>query len=147
MSLFHAFWESDLDFRSVEIINSKLIGTGACIPDFVLTNAMLEKWSIPTMSGSCSAPVCASAASQKNTHTWELALGAAQDALADAGIAAEELDLILVSTCSPDTNTPNTASILQDKLGAASGRRVRYHNACTGFVSATDIADSYIKSA
>ena len=70
----------------------------------------------------------------KNMHTWELALGAAQDALADAKIDAGELDLILVSTCTPDTNTPNTAAILQNRLGAG------------GFVSATDIADCYIKS-
>ncbi len=98
------------------------------------------------MSGSCSARVCASAASRSNTHTWELALGAAQNALADAGITAEELDLILVSTCSPDTNTPNTASILQDKLGARQVGAFDINNACTGFVSATDIADSYIKS-
>ena len=75
-----------------------------------------------------------------------LALGAAWDALADAGITAEELDLILVSTCSPDTNTPNTASILQDKLGARQVGAFDINNACTGFVSATDIADSYIKS-
>ncbi len=68
------------------------------------------------------------------------------DTLADAGITAEELDLILVSTCSPDTDTPNTASILQDKLGARQVGAFDIDNACTGFVSATDIADSYIKS-
>lgn len=98
------------------------------------------------MSGSCSAPGVRERRIAKNTHTWELALGAAQDALADAGITAEELDLILVSTCSPDTNTPNTASILQDKLGARQVGAFDINNACTGFVSATDIADSYIKS-
>ena len=43
LSLFHAFGESDSKILgSVEIINSQLIGTGACLPDFVLTNAMLE---------------------------------------------------------------------------------------------------------
>ena len=82
----------------------------------------------------------------KNMHTWELALGAAQDALADAKIDAGELDLILVSTCTPDTNTPNTAAILQDKLGAGAIGAFDINNACTGFVSATDIADCYIKS-
>ena len=82
----------------------------------------------------------------KNTHTWELALGAAQDALADAGISAEELDLILVSTCTPDSNTPNIASIVQDKLGARQVGAFDINNACTGFISATDIADSYIKA-
>ena len=149
MSLFHAFWESDSKLlRSVEIINSQLIGTGACLPDFVLTNAMLEhmvdtndEW-IVQRTGVRERRIA------KNTHTWELALGAAQDALADARHRPQsELDLILVSTCSPDTNTPNTAV---DPAGQAGcGRQVGafdINNACTGFVSATDIADCYIKS-
>ena len=126
--------------------NSQLIGTGACLPDFVLTNAMLEhmvdtndEW-IVQRTGVRERRIA------KNMHTWELALGAAQDALADAKIDAGELDLILVSTCTPDTNTPNTAAILQDKLGAGAIGAFDINNACTGFVSATDIADCYIKS-
>lgn len=147
LSLFHAFGESDSKILgSVEIINSQLIGTGACLPDFVLTNAMLEhmvdtndEW-IVQRTGVRERRIA------KNMHTWELALGAAQDALADAKIDAGELDLILVSTCTPDTNTPNTAAILQDKLGAGAIGAFDINNACTGFVSATDIADCYIKS-
>ena len=143
LSLFHAFGESDSKILgSVEIINSQLIGTGACLPDFVLTNAMLEhmvdtndEW-IVQRTGVRERRIA------KNMHTWELALGAAQDAKIDAG----ELDLILVSTCTPDTNTPNTAAILQNKLGAGSIGAFDINNACTGFVSATDIADCYIKS-
>ena len=147
LSLFHAFGESDSKILgSVEIINSQLIGTGACLPDFVLTNAMLEhmvdtndEW-IVQRTGVRERRIA------KNMHTWELALGAAQDALADAKIDAGELDLILVSTCTPDTNTPNTAAILQNKLGAGAIGAFDINNACTGFVSATDIADCYIKS-
>ena len=147
LSLFHAFGESDSKILgSVEIINSQLIGTGACLPDFVLTNAMLEhmvdtndEW-IVQRTGVRERRIA------KNMHTCELALGAAQDALADAKIDAGELDLILVSTCTPDTNTPNTAAILQDKLGAGAIGAFDINNACTGFVSATDIADCYIKS-
>jgi len=82
----------------------------------------------------------------KNTHTWELALEASKEALQDAKLNADELDLILVSTCTPDTFTPNIGSILQDKLGARHVGAFDISNACTGFISATDIADSYIKS-
>ena len=96
---------------SVEIINSKLIGTGACLPDFVLTNAMLEQMVETSDEWIVQRTGVRERRIAKNTHTWELALGAAQDALADAGIEASELDLILVSTCTPDTNTPNTAAI------------------------------------
>ena len=145
LSLFHALGERFELLGSVEIINSQLIGTGSCIPEFVLTNAMLEtmvetsdEW-IVQRTGVKERRIA------KNTHTWELALGAAQNALADAGISAEELDLILVSTCTPDTNTPNTASVLQDKLGARQVGAIDINNACAGFVSATDIADSFIK--
>ena len=145
LSLFHALGERFELLGSVEIINSQLIGTGSCIPEFVLTNAMLEtmvetsdEW-IVQRTGVKERRIA------KNTHTWELALGAAQNALADAGISAEELDFILVSTCTPDTNTPNTASVLQDKLGARQVGAIDINNACAGFVSATDIADSFIK--
>ena len=124
----------------MEIINSKLIGTGACIPDFVLTNAMLEKMVDTNDEWIVQRTGVRERRIAKNTHTWELALGAAQDALADAGITAEELDLILVSTCSPDTNTPNTASILQDKLGARQVGAFDINNACTGFVSAETLS-------
>ena len=130
----------------MEIINSQLIGTGSCIPDFVLTNAMLEQMVDTSDEWIVKRTGVRERRIAKNTHTWELALGAAQDALADAGIGAEELDLILVSTCTPDNNTPNTASILQDKLGARQIGAMDINNACTGFVSATDIADSYIKA-
>ena len=147
LSLFHAFGESDSKILgSVEIINSQLIGTGACLPDFVLTNEMLEhmvdtndEW-IVQRTGVRERRIA------KNMHTWELALGAAQDALADAKIDAGELDLILVSTCTPDTYSPNIAAILQHKLGARQVGAMDINNACTGFVSATDIADSYIKA-
>ena len=79
LSLFHAFGESDSKILgSVEIINSQLIGTGACLPDFVLTNAMLEhmvdtndEW-IVQRTGVRERRIA------KNMHTWELALGAAQ---------------------------------------------------------------------
>ena len=66
-------------FRSVEIINSKLIGTGACIPDFVLTNAMLEKMVDTNDEWIVQRTGVRERRIAKNTHTWELALGAAQD--------------------------------------------------------------------
>ena len=147
LSLFHAFGESDSKILgSVEIINSQLIGTGACLPDFVLTNAMLEHMVDTNAEWIVQRTGVRDRRLAKNMHTWALALGAAQDALADAKIDAGELDLILVSTCTPDTNTPNTAAILQDKLGAGAIGAFDINNACTGFVSATDIADCYIKS-
>ena len=79
----------------MEIINSKLIGTGACIPDFVLTNAMREKMVDTNDEWIVQRTGVRERRIAKNTHTWELALGAAQDALADAGITAEEIDWVV----------------------------------------------------
>lgn len=135
-----------MNFRSVAVINTQLIGTGACIPDFVLTNDMLEKmvdtsdeW-IVKRTGMRERHIA------RNTYTWELALGAAKEAIADAGISVDEIDLILVSTCTPDSNSPLVASILQDKLGARQICTMDINNACTGFITASDVADSFIKS-
>src|SRR5699024_7117437 len=72
---------------SVETINSQLIGTGSCIPDFVLTNAMLEQLVDTSDEWIVKRTGVRERRIAKNTHTWELALGAAQDALADAGIS------------------------------------------------------------
>ena len=57
-------------FRSVEIINSKLIGTGACIPDFVLTNAMLEKMVDTNDEWIVQRTGVRERRIAKNTHTW-----------------------------------------------------------------------------
>ncbi len=132
--------------RSVEIIGTHLIGTGACIPDFVLTNAMLEKMVDTSDEWIVKRTGVRERRIAKGKHTWELALSAARDAVKDAKISAEELDLILVSTCTPDSHTPNIASIIQEKLGARNVGAIDINNACTGFISATDIADSYIKA-
>ncbi len=127
-------------------MGTQIIGTGACIPDFVLTNEMLEKMVDTSDEWIVKRTGVKERRIAKGTYTWELALRASEDALKDAGITAEELDLILVSTCTPDTNTPNIASILQDKLKARQIGALDINNACTGFISATDIADSFIKA-
>lgn len=131
---------------SVENINSQLIGTGSYIPDFVLTNEMLEKMVDTSDEWIVKRTGVRERRIARNTYTWELALGAARKALEDAKISAEELDLIVVSTCTPDTNTPHMASRLQDLLGARQIAAMDVNNACAGFVAATDIADSYIKA-
>lgn len=119
---------------------------GAYAPQYRLTNSELEQivdtnddW-IVKRTGICERRIA------KNESTWEIALKAAQDALNDANICGEELDLIVVSTVTPDSFTPTVACVLQDKLGAKNAMAYDMNAACSGFVYATDIADSYIKS-
>jgi len=79
--------------------------------------------------------------------TSDLAVAAARQALDAADFAAEKLDLILVATATPDFNGfPSTASIVQERLHAASAGAMDLAAACTGFVYAIETASNFIKS-
>ncbi len=129
------------------MIYSKIIGTGSYLPARILTNYDLEKmvdtsheW-IVTRSGIVERHVAAD-----NELTSDLALQASRKAIEAAGIAADEIDLIIVATTSPDQLFPSTACILQDKLGIKSGGPAFDLQAvCGGFVYALNTADMYIR--
>ena len=76
----------------------------------------------------------------------DLALPAAQKALAAAGRTAQDLDLIIVATSTPDMVFPSTACILQAKLGAHGGAAFDVQAVCSGFVYALSVADAMIKA-
>jgi 3-oxoacyl-[acyl-carrier-protein] synthase III len=78
--------------------------------------------------------------------TSDLIVPAALDALAEAGITAEALDLIIVSTDTPDYISPSTAAVVQYRLGAVNAGVFDVNTACAGFVTALDIAWKYIRS-
>lgn len=126
---------------------SKIIGTGSYLPAKALTNYDLEKmvdtshdW-IVTRSGIVERHFAAD-----NELTSDLALQASRRAIEAAGIKADEIDLIIVATTSPDMPFPSTACILQDKLGIRNGGAAFDMQAvCGGFVFALNTADLYIK--
>lgn len=96
-----------------------IIGTGKYVPERILTNSDLEKivdtndeW-IVSRTGIRERHIAA-----PEQATSDLAYEAALKALESAGMKAEELDLIIVATVTPDSTFPSTACILQDKLGA-----------------------------
>ena len=76
----------------------------------------------------------------------DLAFEAAKNALQAANRSAQDVDLIIVATSTPDMVFPSTACILQNKLGANGGIAFDLHAVCTGFVYALSVADSMIKS-
>jgi 3-oxoacyl-[acyl-carrier-protein] synthase-3 len=76
----------------------------------------------------------------------DLALEAAKSALTAAGITAQDIDLIIVATSTPDMVFPSTACIVQNKLGAAGGAAFDLQAVCCGFVYALSVADSMIKT-
>ncbi|HXU92398.1 MAG TPA: beta-ketoacyl-ACP synthase III [Gallionella sp.] len=128
-------------------MNSKIIGTGSYLPAKVLTNYDLEKmvdtshdW-IVTRSGIVERHIAA-----EGELTSDLALQASRKAIEAAGINADEIDLIIVATTSPDHLFPSTACVLQDKLGIKNGGAAFDMQAvCGGFVYALNTADMYIR--
>ena len=126
---------------------SKVIGTGSYLPAKVLTNFDLEKmvdtshdW-IFSRSGIVERHVAAD-----DELTSDLALQASLRAIEAAGISANEIDLVIVATTSPDQIFPSTACILQDKLGIKNcGAAFDMQAVCGGFVYALNTADLYIR--
>jgi len=82
----------------------------------------------------------------ENERTSDLATEAAKKALAQAGLKAEDLDMIVVATTTPDHTFPATATQVQAKLGNTTGFAFDVQAVCTGFVYALSVADNFIKS-
>ena len=80
----------------------------------------------------------------ENQATSDLIVPAALDAMKAAGIQAMDLDLIIVATDTPDYISPSTAAVVQHKLGAAKAGVFDLNSACSGFVTALDVASKYI---
>lgn len=76
--------------------------------------------------------------------TSDLIIPAAQEAMKNAGVTAQELDLIIIATDTPDYISPATAAVVQHKLGATRAGTFDVNTACAGFVAALDIASKYI---
>ncbi len=69
---------------------------------------------------------------------------AARQAIADAGVTPQEIDLIVISTDTPEFISPSTASVIQDRLGAKNAGTFDLNTACAGFVTAMDVSAKYI---
>ncbi|MCI6927097.1 beta-ketoacyl-ACP synthase III [Butyricicoccus porcorum] len=126
-------------------IGSRITGTGSFLPETRLTNQMLEQmvdtsdeW-IVQRTGIRERRVAV------DMQAIDVALPAAQRALDDAGRKAEDIDLIIACTVTPDSFTPTLSCALQDRLGAAHAFAFDLSAACSGFVYATDVADSYLR--
>ena len=83
---------------------------------------------------------------EAGTTSSEMALEASRRALESAGVTADELDLIIVATSTPDYIFPSTVCLLQGKLGNVGAMAFDVQAVCSGFVYALNIADKYIRS-
>ena len=133
--------------RREQMPNAVITGWGMYAPQRILTNADLSKmvdtsdeW-IVTRTGIRERRV---AADEETTTT--LALNASRDAVAVAGIDPNEIDLVIVGTCSPDYPLPATGVLLARELGATRAAGFDLQAACSGFVFALATAEGFIRS-
>jgi 3-oxoacyl-[acyl-carrier-protein] synthase-3 len=124
-----------------------ITGVGSYVPERILTNADLEKlvettdeW-ITTRTGIKERRIAAA-----NEFTSDLATKAALRAMEMAGVTAEQIDLIIVATITPDMPFPNTACLVQRKLGATRAAAFDIEAACSGFIFAMEIGQQFIMS-
>ncbi len=128
--------------RSVSIT-----GVGSYVPARVLTNLDLEKmvettdeW-ITSRTGIKERRIAAA-----DEYTSDLATKAAQRAMKMAGVSAEQIDLIIVATITPDMPFPSTACLVQQKLGARRAAAFDLEAACSGFIYGLEIGQQFIMS-
>jgi len=126
---------------------SRIKGTGSYLPEKVLTNTDLEKMVDTTdewifeRTGIKERHIAA-----ENETTCDLAEHAARAAMDHAGVSADDVDLIIIATTTPDRVFPSTACLLQQRLGIKGCAAFDVQAVCTGFVYALGIADKFIKS-
>jgi 3-oxoacyl-[acyl-carrier-protein] synthase III len=128
-------------------IYARIAGTGSYLPSKVLTNDDLAKfvdtsdeW-IAARTGIRERHIAAD-----GETTGDLAYHAAVRAMEAAGVSADQLDLIVLGTTTPDLVFPSTACLLQARLGAVGCGAFDVNAACSGFLYALSVADKFIKS-
>lgn len=130
---------------TAKLCNAGILGTGFYVPEKIMTNADLEKivetsdeWIVERTG------IKERRIAEDNQPMSDLALRAAKAALADAGVAAEDLDLIIVATLTSDRIIPSTACMIQNLLGAKHAAAFDLSAACSGFAYAASVAAQFI---
>ena len=125
----------------------KIIGTGSYVPETIYTNKYLEtlvdtddEWIQKTLG------IKERRIAAPNESTSDLASNAGFDAIKDAGLTKNDIDLIIVATATPDRIAPSTAAIVQDKLQAYNAVAFDISAVCSGFLYGMSVASSYIAS-
>ncbi|RYF22010.1 MAG: ketoacyl-ACP synthase III [Flavobacteriales bacterium] len=125
----------------------RIIGTGAYVPENVVTNEDLEKnlatdskWIFENLG------IKERRRASDNQSTSDLAALAGEMAIKNASITKDDIDLIIVATATPDRIAPSTAAIVQDKLQAYNAVAFDISAVCSGFLYAMSVGSQYIAS-
>lgn len=129
------------------VIRSVIVGTGACLPERIVTNAEIsrmidttDEWIVERTG------IRQRHLAGDGEKTSDLALGAARNALAAAGVDGRDVDLIILATATPDQTFPATAAAVQRELGCVGVPAFDLQAVCSGFVYALTVADNFIKA-
>ncbi|VAW11608.1 3-oxoacyl-[acyl-carrier-protein] synthase, KASIII [hydrothermal vent metagenome] len=127
--------------------NIGIIGLGHCLPKKRLTNRALEKlvdtsdeW-ITTRTGIKERRIAG-----KDEKNSSLAIGAAKEALKKASLLAKDVELIIVTTISPDSNFPSVACLVQKAIGAKKATAFDISAACSGFLYGVTTAKQFLQN-
>lgn len=131
----------------MSVIRARITGCGSYLPARVIENAEMadlvdtsDEW-IVARTGIKRRHIAA-----EGEFTSDLATAAAQKALAAAGVSADDVDLIVVATATPDETFPATATRVQFNLGMTKGFAFDVQAVCSGFVYALNVADNFVKA-
>ncbi len=127
-------------------MRAQIIGTGSCLPEKIVTNDFLstivdtsDEW-VSSRTGIRERHISV------DETTVSLSAEAGRRAMEMAGVTADEIDLIIVATCTADTLVPSTACLVQDELNAVHATAFDINAACSGFVFALQMTDVYMQA-
>ena len=124
----------------------RILGTGSCLPENVVTNDDLAKIMDTSDEWISSRTGIRQRHLVKDETTAGMSAKAAEQALEEAGMKAEDIDLLIVGTLSPDHVTPSCACEVQSMIGAVNAVAFDINAACSGFMYAMNTAYAYIHS-
>ena len=127
-------------------MKTRIIGTGSCLPETVVTNDDLSKVMDTSDEWISSRTGIRERHLAKDETTASMSVEAAKRAMENAGVTAEELDLIILGTVSADFVTPACACEVQAAIGADNAVAFDINAACSGFMFALNIANAYIQA-
>jgi len=128
--------------------NAKIIATGMYAPDKIVTNEFFNKLLDEDVSTWLEENLTIKERRwcNDNESAADLAEGVSLIVLKNAGLKSSDLDLIILSTDTPEYISPSTASVLQSRIGAKNAGTFDINSACAGFVTALDMGAKYIQS-
>jgi len=126
---------------------SRIIGTGSHLPDQIMTNAQLvetldttDEWIVERTG------IRERRIAREGESTSALAFQAAENALEATDLTAQDVDLVIVATTTPDNTFPSTATKVQAMLGMDGGAAFDVQAVCSGFIYALSVADNFIRA-